>query len=190
MKRGNFATLRAKFAAVKGTFRDREGDAEPMTAIVPQRRSFPSLGRAAAFAATLALLLSMVGSVRAEPTYSFDTTPGRLPKTVVPAVYAIDLVPDLQGLTLAGSEVVDIDVRQATPKITLNAVKMTFGDVSIDAEPRRAEVNLDPASETATLSFAQPIAPGPHRLRRCWLRCRRPRRGCRCPAGRPRPARP
>lgn len=136
-----------------------------MTPIVQKRRGPPSLGRAAALAATLALLLSMSGPVRAEPAYSFDATPGRLPKTVVPTAYAIDLVPDLQGLTLAGSEVVDIDVRQATPKITLNAVKLKFGDVSIDAEPRRAEVNLNPASETATLSFAQPIAPGAHRLR-------------------------
>jgi aminopeptidase N len=35
-------------------------------------------------AATLALVLSMSGAASAEQVFSFDTTPGRLPKNVVP----------------------------------------------------------------------------------------------------------
>ena len=53
-------------------------------------------------------------SARAEQPYSFAATPGKLPKTVVPIHYAIDLRPDLEKLTLAGSEVVDIEVAEPT----------------------------------------------------------------------------
>ena len=68
-------------------------------------------------AAALALALVWACSSAAEPGYSFDATPGRLPKTVVPVHYAIDLEPNLQSLTLAGSEIVDIDVREPTPGV-------------------------------------------------------------------------
>ncbi len=65
------------------------------------RRSSP-LFRAiqtAAFAVLVALvstaaLLASTGASRAESVYSFATTPGRLPKNVVPTHYAIDLKPD------------------------------------------------------------------------------------------------
>ena len=54
-------------------------------------------------AATLALAFVAMASATAEPRYSFDATPGRLPKTVVPTHYAIELEPNLDSLTLADS---------------------------------------------------------------------------------------
>lgn len=109
--------------------------------------------------------LSMSGHAGAEPVYSFDTTPGKLPKTVIPQHYAIELTPDLETLKVAGVEVVDIEVREPTARLTLNAVGITFGAASIDGESGRAEIALDAAAQTATLSFARPLAAGPHRLR-------------------------
>jgi Peptidase M1 N-terminal domain len=147
---------------------------EPMTAPRPQRQacSKGSAGTALAvpnltamLAATIVLVLSMNGGAVAEPPYSFDTTPGRLPKTVVPTHYAIELTPDLEHLTTAGVEVVDVEVREPTARLVLNAVDMTLSAASIDDETQRAEVALDAATETATLSFARPLAAGPHRLR-------------------------
>jgi aminopeptidase N len=38
---------------------------------------------AAVLAATIVLVLSMSGSAVAEPGFSFDATPGKLPKTVI-----------------------------------------------------------------------------------------------------------
>src|SRR6266404_872291 len=61
-------------------------------------------------AASLVLLLSVVATAMAEPVFSFDTTPGKLPKSVVPLHYAIELTPDLESLKLAGVETVDIEV--------------------------------------------------------------------------------
>jgi aminopeptidase N len=124
------------------------------------------LARAAATAvAAAAFAIAMAGGAAAEPTYSFDTTPGKLPKTVVPIHYAIELEPDLENLNLAGAEVVDIEVREPTARLVVNAVGMTFGAATIDDEAQHADVALDAAAETATLTFPQPLAAGAHRLR-------------------------
>jgi aminopeptidase N len=116
-------------------------------------------------AATAILLLALSGAALAEPTFSFDTTPGKLPKTVIPVHYAIELVPDLETLALAGVETIDIEVRQPTARLTLNAVNTVFASAIIDDNAQRAEIALDDAAQTATLSFPQPLAAGAHRLR-------------------------
>src|ERR1043166_9229254 len=120
---------------------------------------------AAALAAIVVLALPISGSATAAPGYSFDATPGKLPKTIVPVHYAIELTPDLQNLSLAGVEVVDIEVREASARLVLNAVNTTFGAVTVDDDAQRAEVTLDATAETATLTFPQPLAAGLHRLR-------------------------
>jgi aminopeptidase N len=145
-----------------------------MNAARPHKQTFvkdsPRIARAvrrlaAMLAATIVLALLLPGKAVAEPGYSFDTTPGKLPKTVVPLHYAIELTPDLASLALAGAEVVDIEVREPTARVTLNAVNMTLGVATIDDDAQRAEVALDGATETATLTFAQPLTAGAHRLR-------------------------
>src|SRR5713226_665247 len=114
--------------------------------------------------AGVALLLSLSGAF-AEPVFSFDSSPGKLPKTVIPVHYAIELTPDLESLALSGVEIVDIEVREPSARLTLNAVDTIFASASIDNGAQRAEISLDAATQTATLGFAQPIAPGAHRLR-------------------------
>ena len=106
----------------------------------------------------LALMFVVSGAVRAEPVFSFDATPGKLPKTVVPISYSIELRPDAESLALPGVEVIDIEVREPTARLTLNAVNTIFASVT-------ADVALDAAAETATFTFAQPLAAGAHRLR-------------------------
>ncbi len=115
--------------------------------------------------AALGFGIMLSGIAAAEPRYSFAATPGKLPKDVIPAHYAIELEPDLDSLTIAGAEVVDIDVRVATARIVLNAVNMTLTSATIDEEAQSATIALDPAAETAALTFAQPLAVGLHRLR-------------------------
>ena len=124
------------------------------------------MGRVARVAkAVLVSALFAAGGAAAEPGYSFDTTPGRLPKTVVPLHYAIELQPDLERLTLAGLAQVDIEVREPTAQITLNAVNMTLTAASVADGAQSATIVLDAAAETATLTFAQPLRAGLHQLR-------------------------
>jgi aminopeptidase N len=122
---------------------------------------------AAAFALTLSIsvVCSMSGAVCAEPVFSFEGTPGKLPKTVVPVHYAIELKPDIVSLALPGVEIVDIEVRAPTARLTLNAVNTTFAAVTVDDDTTRADIALDSGAETATFTFAQPLAVGAHRLR-------------------------
>jgi aminopeptidase N len=116
-------------------------------------------------AATIALLLSLSGAALAEPVFSFDASPGKLPKTVIPVHYAIELTPDLESLALPGVEIIDIEVREPTTRLVLNAVDTNFGGAGIDDGAQSAEIALDATAQTVTLSFAQPIAAGAHRLR-------------------------
>src|SRR5947208_16150992 len=104
---------------------------------------------AAVMAAIVVFALPISASAIAEPGFSFDATPGKLPKTVIPLHYAIELTPDLESLALPGIEVVDIEVREPTARLVLNAVNTTFGAVTIDDDAQRADVALDAAAETA-----------------------------------------
>jgi aminopeptidase N len=126
----------------------------------PIRFSRTSAGLAAWLAVALFSL-----QAAAEPIYSFDTTPGKLPKTVVPIHYAIELEPDLESLTLAGLEVADIEVREPTARLMLNAVNMKVAAASVDDQTQSTAIVLDAAAETVTLTFPQPLAAGRHKLR-------------------------
>lgn len=121
---------------------------------------------AAALAISAVLALSISASAAAEPAaFSFDATPGKLPKTVIPVHYAIELTPDLESLALAGVEVVNIEVREPTARLVLNAVNTTFASATVDDDAQRADVTLDAVAETAMLAFPQPLTAGAHRLR-------------------------
>src|ERR1700722_12653878 len=61
---------------------------------------------------------------RAESPFSFDTTPGKLPKTIVPKNYSLRLEPDLTNLTTRGTLLIDVEVLKPTRKIVLNALDL------------------------------------------------------------------
>jgi aminopeptidase N len=129
------------------------------------RHAMSLSGLAARLAAAMLVVLLAHGGASAEPVFSFAATPGKLPKTVVPTHYAIELEPNFESLTLAGAETVDIEVREPTARVVVNAVNMTLTGASVDGGAQTATIALDAAAETATLTFPQPLAIGPHRLR-------------------------
>src|SRR4051812_12594650 len=117
------------------------------------------------FSALLVTLLA-TGSSRAEPTHSFAATPGKLPKTVVPIHYSLDLQPDIDKLTIAGAEVVDIEVTEPTDRLVLNAVNLTVETAAIEGDAGRAsQIVPDRTAETVTIIFPRAIAAGRHQLR-------------------------
>ena len=67
-----------------------------MTSARPQQQAFKLRNLAAMLIAAFASMLWASGTALAEPGFSFDTAPGKLPKTVIPVHYAIELTPDLQ----------------------------------------------------------------------------------------------
>src|SRR5258707_15402204 len=113
----------------------------------------------------LVLLLALAtGEAMAESPFSFDATPGKLPKTVAPLHYALDLTPDLDKLNFSGTEAVDIEVTAPTERLVLNAVDMTIEAAAVDGEAA-PQITSDAAAQTVTFAFPHPIAAGRHQLR-------------------------
>jgi aminopeptidase N len=87
----------------------------------------------------------------------------RLPTTVQPVSYRIDLTPDAQKLTFTGSETIQLQVNQEVPSITLNALEISISRAALDGKAA-AKITLDADRQTATFDFGQKVAPGPHSL--------------------------
>src|SRR6187200_472005 len=81
-----------------------------------------------------AISLTFLSTLNAEKPFDFATTPGKLPKQVVPEEYAIRIVPDLGKFTFAGSETVKLTVRQPVRQLVLNAVELKITNASLDGK--------------------------------------------------------
>jgi aminopeptidase N len=84
----------------------------------------------------------------------------RLPQTVVPKHYRITLAPDIPAEKFSGDETIDVEVRQPSQSITLNAADIQFDEASITSGGRsqKAEVATSASNQTATLTFADAIS--------------------------------
>jgi len=83
-----------------------------------------------------------------------------LPADIVPLHYEVAVTPDAAALNFTGSVKIDIEVRQATSRIELNAADLTFSHAALSGVAQEPQVAFDASEETATLAFAAPIAPG------------------------------
>jgi aminopeptidase N len=109
------------------------------------------------------LAAGIAHGARAEQPFDFDHTPGKLPKIVVPDTYTIDIVPDLQKLTLSGRETITLDVRQATDSMMLNQNGLALGSATLE-DGAAAAITNDERGQTATLKFPHAVAAGRHVL--------------------------
>jgi aminopeptidase N len=109
------------------------------------------------------LLCSRALACQAEAPFSLATTPGQLPRGIIPAAYRLDLAPDLEQLKFTGREEIDVDVVQATDVITVNAVDLAISKVALAGKERAvATVTIDAPKQTATFHFARSLAKGRH----------------------------
>jgi aminopeptidase N len=99
--------------------------------------------------------------------FSFATTPGKLPKTVVPSRYVLHLQPDLTHFTTVGSVDIDIRVLEPVEEIILNALDLEITQARLQAE-RGAQTKLEPRPEPdrqrVALKTPGTLAPGKYRL--------------------------
>src|SRR5688572_3220660 len=113
----------------------------------------------AAFAFILVPILS------AEKPFDFASTPGKLPKQVLPEEYAVRIVPNVENRTFTGSETVKLNVREPIKQLVLNAHEMKITKAAVDGKPVPASaIKLDPKQETLTLTLASELPAGPHTL--------------------------
>ncbi len=104
----------------------------------------------------------MLATSLAEEPFAFETTPGKLPKTVVPKRYAVRVEPAIEAARFHGSEVITIEVRQPVRQIVLNAAGLEITRAQLNREELTAQ--LDEEKQTLTFQLPSEIPIGTHRL--------------------------
>ena len=125
------------------------------------------------FLRALALLACLAAPcaqyVAAQGRFDFDTTPGNLPKTVVPVRYVLlfDLDPARDDFT--GRADIDIDVHQPVQAVVLHAHDLVASrtEITQDGRTRSLQVGPGPIKQSWALAptDAMPIVPGRYTLR-------------------------
>lgn len=106
-------------------------------------------------------------TAQAEAPFSFEATPGKLPKDVVPLEYVAHLVPDIAANTFRGSQTVEIEVRKPTSTIMLNAENMEIDGVSLSAKgmaPLKLKPIIDSKQQTVRFDLPKLLEPGVYQL--------------------------
>ena len=80
----------------------------------------------------------------AEDKFVFDSTPGTLPKDIIPLHYSIEVRPDIGAMKTRGSETITLEVRRATNQIVLNAVGTSIERASLKGRERRRKTFAGP----------------------------------------------
>jgi aminopeptidase N/puromycin-sensitive aminopeptidase len=82
----------------------------------------------------------------------------RLPTDVKPEHYTLTLAPDLKAATFHGDETIDVMLTKPSSAITLNAIEIKFGKVTINGQA--ATVSLNEKDQEATLTVPQQLPAG------------------------------
>ena len=94
------------------------------------------------------------------------TTPGKLPKDIIPRAYSIHLEPNTDGLVTAGSESIEVEVIKPTDRIVINAVDTEFSQARLSGSDGSEELTpqIDSKAETVTFQTKSLLQPGSYQL--------------------------
>src|SRR5215471_11185809 len=92
-------------------------------------------------AASLLLSVRLIG-VSAEAPFKFESTPGKLPKDIVPRHYSLYLRPDLEKLVTTGKVEIEVEALKSTRAIVLNALDLEISGASITTD--KTKISLKP----------------------------------------------
>ena len=113
----------------------------------------------------LAISFTFTNRLNAEKPFSFENTPAKLPKQVVPVDYSIRIVPNIDKLTFTGAETVKLDVRGPVRELTLNALEIEIANASIDDKPiPTSAIKIDNKNELLTIALSSELPAGSHTL--------------------------
>jgi aminopeptidase N len=115
----------------------------------------------------LILLISSIFTtgMQGEKPFDFASTPGKLPKQVVPIDYSVRIVPDIDKLTFTGAETVKLEVRAPVREIVLNVSEIEIAGASIDDKPiEKSAIKIAKKEELLRLALPSELATGKHTL--------------------------
>jgi aminopeptidase N len=109
------------------------------------------------------IFLLSVMTLRAEKPFDFQSTPGKLPKQVVPVQYEIRIIPNVQAKTFTGSEVIKVKVAKPVRQLVLNALELEVHGATVDDRslPSSA-IKVDRKGQLLTLSLPSDLSEGEH----------------------------
>ena len=112
-----------------------------------------------------AIWFTLLATLHSEKPFDFESTPGKLPKQVVPEAYKIRLAPDIAKRTFSGSETVKLNVRAPVRQLVFNALEIEIANASLDGKalPKTA-IHVDAKQETVTVDLGSEISAGVHAL--------------------------
>ena len=87
-----------------------------------------------------------------------------LPRNIEPVHYELAIEPNASAATFSGTSRIDIEVREATATLMLNAADLEFTQVSVAGVAGPPAITLDKTQEKATFRFPAPLAVGHHVL--------------------------
>lgn len=91
----------------------------------------------------------------------------QLPRNAAPRHYSIRIEPDAANLSFTAQTAIDIDLKEASSSVTLNAADLQFKTATITPKGGKAitaRVETDNAAQTATVIFPKELQPGAYRL--------------------------
>ncbi len=94
----------------------------------------------------------------------------RLPRTVEPEVYRIEIEPDIASATFSGTVAIDAIILEPVQEIVLNAAELAVSDVEVrmsDGSIVACTVTFDDELEWVRFQASTDLPPGP-----CTLSCR------------------
>src|SRR4029077_172390 len=113
----------------------------------------------------LAIAFMLSARMSAEEPFQFETTPGKLPKQIIPTDYAIRIVPNIDKRTFTGTETVKLDVRAPVHEIVLNALEIGVVSVAIDDKAlRKSATKIDKQNELLKIALPSELSAGHHTL--------------------------
>ena len=111
------------------------------------------------------LSVTFAATMPAEKPFSFNETPGKLPKSVVPVEYSIRIVPNIDKFTFSGTETVKLNVRSPVRQLVLNALELEITEASLDGKAlATSAIKIDKEKELLTLVLPSELASGDHTL--------------------------
>src|ERR1700744_3526854 len=100
------------------------------------------------------------------PTSAFapGSEPFRLPRTIEPEIYHMEIEPDVASATFSGTMRIDAIVHEAADEIVLNAAELAISDVEVlTADGMTVLCSVDFNDELGQVTFEPPalLPPGP-----------------------------
>src|SRR3954463_13270745 len=117
-------------------------------------------------------LILVAPAFAAQPPFAFASTPGVLPKDVVPVEYALHIVPDVAARTFRGNGSYRIKVLRPTRRIVLHALELELDSATLRHPGSRptplGPPAADPTRQLIAFTLPTPLPRGAYTLELAW----------------------